>query len=68
MATYANGEAYEGGLEINDDDNKMITAEDCWDVIEAFFRDKGLVSQQLDSFDEFASTTLQKSSARQGQS
>lgn len=37
-----------------------ITAEDCWTVISAFFDTKGLVSQQLDSFDEFVSTTMQE--------
>ncbi|KAG0637000.1 hypothetical protein HOY80DRAFT_1052907 [Tuber brumale] len=35
-----------------------ITAEDCWQVISAFFDRKGLVSQQLDSFDEFVGTTM----------
>ncbi|KJX94590.1 RPB2 like protein [Zymoseptoria brevis] len=42
------------------DDSTMITAEDCWTVIHSFFDEKGLVSQQLDSFDEFASTTMQQ--------
>ena len=37
-----------------------ITSEDCWTVISAFFETKGLVSQQLDSFDEFISTTMQE--------
>ncbi|OQO11818.1 DNA-directed RNA polymerase II subunit RPB2 [Cryoendolithus antarcticus] len=69
MASYTNGnyaeedmdlsqERYEGGEP--EDDERQITSEDCWTVIEAFFRDKGLVSQQLDSFDEFAGTTLQE--------
>jgi len=61
MATYANGDVYEDGFEVEEEyDENAITSEDCWQVIEAFFRDKGLVSQQLDSFDEFASTTLQE--------
>lgn len=47
-------------MEMDEYDDNIITSEDCWQVIEAFFRDKGLVSQQLDSFDEFASTTLQE--------
>jgi DNA-directed RNA polymerase II subunit RPB2 len=42
------------------DYSNMITAEDCWTVIHSFFDTKGLVSQQLDSFDEFASTTMQQ--------
>ena len=37
----------------------VITAEDCWSVISSFFETKGLVSQQLDSFDEFAAHTIQ---------
>lgn len=42
-----------------EEDNE-ITSEDCWTVISAFFRDKGLVSQQLTSFDEFIETTIQE--------
>ncbi|KAI9840569.1 MAG: DNA-dependent RNA polymerase II [Thelocarpon superellum] len=41
------------------EDSTVITAEDCWSVISAFFDSKGLVSQQLDSFDEFVSNTMQ---------
>lgn len=60
--------AYEGGdammaqMEAEEDmvDPSLITAEDCWSVIHSFFDAKGLVSQQLDSFDEFASTTMQE--------
>lgn len=37
-----------------------ITSEDCWQVISAFFDSKGLVSQQLDSFDEFVNSTMQE--------
>ncbi|KAI5807660.1 hypothetical protein DFH27DRAFT_497795 [Peziza echinospora] len=37
-----------------------ITSEDCWQVISAFFDAKGLVSQQLDSFDEFVMSTMQE--------
>src|SRR5690606_27469015 len=33
---------------------------DCWQVISAFFDAKGLVSQQLDSFDEFVMSTMQE--------
>jgi DNA-directed RNA polymerase II subunit RPB2 len=36
-----------------------ITPEDCWEVIASYFEAKGLVSQQIDSFDEFTSTTIQ---------
>ncbi|CDK29229.1 unnamed protein product [Kuraishia capsulata CBS 1993] len=37
-----------------------ITTEDCWTVISAFFEEKGLVSQQLESFDEFIETAIQE--------
>ncbi|EGF79560.1 hypothetical protein BATDEDRAFT_12232, partial [Batrachochytrium dendrobatidis JAM81] len=36
-----------------------ITQEDCWAVITSFFNEKGLVRQQLDSFDEFIQNTMQ---------
>nr|ALK02050.1 RNA polymerase II second largest subunit [Starmerella magnoliae] len=42
------------------DDDTEITSEDCWTVISSFFNEKGLVSQQLDSFDEFIETTIQE--------
>ncbi|KAF2483583.1 hypothetical protein BDY17DRAFT_310558 [Neohortaea acidophila] len=42
------------------DQDNAILAEDCWTVIQSFFDAKGLVSQQLDSFDEFFGTTMQE--------
>lgn len=42
-----------------DDDD--ITTEDSWTVISANFQEKGLVRQQLDSFDVFMSNTMQVS-------
>ncbi len=53
---------YEEGYEYDDygDEDAGITAEDCWTVISSFFESKGLVSQQVDSFDEFVSTTMQE--------
>lgn len=59
---YTNGDASLGyGMDATDGDfdQNAITAEDCWTVIQSFFDSKGLVSQQLDSFDEFAGTTMQ---------
>lgn len=38
----------------------MITQEDYWTVISSFFHEKGLVRQQLDSFDEFIQNTMQE--------
>lgn len=46
---YGDGDEYEG-----------ITQEDCWTVITSFFDEKGLVRQQLDSFDEFIQNTMQE--------
>ena len=43
-------------LELDDD----VTQEDCWVVISSFFESKGLVRQQLDSFDEFIQNTMQE--------
>ena len=49
------------GMDAADDygGEEPVVAEDCWAVIKSFFDAKGLVSQQIDSFDEFASTTMQ---------
>ncbi|GAU26902.1 hypothetical protein TSUD_03050 [Trifolium subterraneum] len=43
-----------------EDDDEEITQEDAWAVISAYFEDKGLVRQQLDSFDEFIQNTMQE--------
>ncbi|KAB8240208.1 beta and beta-prime subunits of DNA dependent RNA-polymerase [Aspergillus flavus] len=53
--------------EFYDDMEEGITSEDCWTVISSFFDTKGLVSQQLDSFDEFISSTMQELVEEQGQ-
>lgn len=42
------------------DDDKPISQEDSWAVIQAFFQEKGLVRQQLDSFNEFLTNTMQE--------
>ncbi|KAI6814665.1 DNA-directed RNA polymerase II subunit, partial [Hortaea werneckii] len=57
---YANGDAMMAGVEDELVDPNAITQEDSWQVIQSFFDSKGLVSQQLDSFDEFAGTTMQE--------
>lgn len=56
MADYENG--YDDD-EYYEDEDDLITAEDCWTVISSFFDTKGLVSQQLDSYDEFTRNTIQ---------
>jgi DNA-directed RNA polymerase II subunit RPB2 len=43
-----------------EDEYEKITQEDCWGVINSFFAEKGLVRQQLDSFDEFVQNTMQE--------
>ena len=52
--------AANGHYEEGDNENDPIAAEDCWNVISAFFHAKGLVSQQIDSFDEFVATGLRQ--------
>lgn len=39
---------------------RFYSQEDCWTVIGSFFEEKGLVRQQLDSFDEFVQNTMQE--------
>ena len=34
--------------------------ENCWTIISAYFDEKGLVRQQLDSFDEFVTVSIQR--------
>lgn len=48
----------------HDDDSDEITTElwqeACWIVISSYFDEKGLVRQQLDSFDEFIQMSVQR--------
>ena len=46
--------------EDDEEDDSEFTQEDCWTVISSFFDEKGLVRQQLDSFDEFVQNTMQE--------
>lgn len=51
------------GYDLEDEDDEEyeeITEDDCWAVISGFFAQKGLVRQQLDSFDEFVQNTMQE--------
>ncbi|KAI0155403.1 DNA-dependent RNA polymerase II beta subunit [Hypoxylon sp. FL1284] len=61
MADYEEGyeERYEYEYE-DDYGDDTITPEDCWTVIGSYFKKKGLVSQQIDSFNDFQETTLQE--------
>ncbi|KAL8388282.1 hypothetical protein RB595_009339 [Gaeumannomyces hyphopodioides] len=49
----------DGQGEEDDFDPEAITPEDCWTVISSYFDEKGLVSQQIDSYNEFTTTTIQ---------
>eukprot|EP01136_Pigoraptor_vietnamica_P036391 Opistho-1_new@102902 len=46
--------------EMVDGEEDIITQEDCWTIISSYFEEKGLVNQQLESFNEFVGTTLQE--------
>jgi DNA-directed RNA polymerase II subunit RPB2 len=41
-------------------ENETITAEDCWTVISSYFEDKGLVAQQIESYDDFVMRQMQE--------
>jgi len=58
--TYEDDDNYENVQGSNDavDEENSIAPEDCWEVITAYFDKKGLVSQQIDSFNEFTETTI----------
>mmetsp|Transcript_26160 Transcript_26160/g.85938 ORF Transcript_26160/g.85938 Transcript_26160/m.85938 type:complete len:1224 (+) Transcript_26160:40-3711(+) len=58
------GEGYEEGEQNGEgeeeEEEEEITADDSWVVISSYFEQKGLVRQQLDSFDEFMENTMQE--------
>jgi len=47
------------GMDDEEEEYEEMTQEDCWTIISGFFDQKGLVRQQLDSFDEFVQNTMQ---------
>ena len=49
------GDEYEADAILDD---KPISQIDAWVVIKAYFDEKGLVRQQLDSFDQFITNTV----------
>lgn len=55
---YGGVEEYD--LVADEEEEEEITQEDAWAVISAYFEEKGLVRQQLDSFDEFIQNTMQE--------
>ena len=42
------------------EESEPISQEDYWTIINSFFGDKGLVRQQLESFNEFIENTMQE--------
>lgn len=54
MADYEDEFDYENYAE----EYESITPEDCWTVISSFFENKGLVAQQISSFNEFTSSLI----------
>ncbi|XP_065649764.1 DNA-directed RNA polymerase II subunit RPB2 isoform X2 [Hydra vulgaris] len=46
--------------EEDDEISKELWQEACWTVISSYFEEKGLVRQQLDSFDEFIQMSVQR--------
>lgn len=48
------------GDEEGDEISPELWQEACWLVISSYFDEKGLVRQQLDSFDEFITMTIQR--------
>ena len=55
---------FEEDDQLDDEDTLEITSElwqeACWIVISSYFDEKGLVRQQLDSFDEFIQMSVQR--------
>ena len=45
---------------LDEEEDMSISQEESWTVITAYFAEKGLVRQQLDSFDEFIQNTMQE--------
>lgn len=58
---------YDDFYDEEEEEEEGITAEDCWTVVSSFFDTKGLVSQQLESFDEFVASTMQELVAENSQ-
>ena len=54
------GNQYDDNNDMNDDEYNEINQEHTWVVISAYFKTKGLVRQQLDSFNSFINDTIQE--------
>lgn len=61
MSQVNGGASTSGGLSVDSDDiEPSLWQEACWLVISSFFNEKGLVRQQLDSFDDFIQISIQR--------
>ena len=49
-----------GGFEEEEEISEELWQEACWIVISSYFEEKGLVRQQLDSFDGFIQNSVQR--------
>ena len=58
LESYRNGGGYE--YDQGAAAEEAITQSDYWTVINSFFQDKGLVRQQLESFNEFIDNSMQE--------
>jgi DNA-directed RNA polymerase II subunit RPB2 len=58
MDSYENG--YDDEFDDYAENDALITAEDCWTVISSYFEDKGLVAQQIESYDDFVMRQMQE--------
>jgi DNA-directed RNA polymerase II subunit RPB2 len=47
-------------MDLDDEIDPDLWQEACWLVISAYFNEKGLVRQQLDSFDDFIQISIQR--------
>jgi DNA-directed RNA polymerase II subunit RPB2 len=57
---FGNEEEEDLPVAVQHDEDEEIVQQDSWNVINAFYEAKGLVRQQLDSFNEFLNQTIQE--------
>jgi len=57
---HPNEEDEGGEPKVNEEEEEIDSQEAVWEVISCYFKKKGLVSQTLDSFNQFIQTTMQE--------
>lgn len=60
VSMYSGAQTTEDAVAMDWDGEAEITQEDSWAVINAFFEEKSLVRQQLDSFNDFINSSMQE--------